>query len=68
MKIIRVSGKNLASLREEFTVDFQDTVTASLFALVGDTGAGKSTILDSLNQNLPTLKVEQVLLFECKLQ
>ena len=48
MKIIRVSGKNLASLREEFTVDFQDTVTASLFALVGDTGAGKSTILDAI--------------------
>ena len=48
MKIISVSGQNLASLRKEFAIDFQKQVNASLFALVGDTGAGKSTILDAI--------------------
>ena len=50
MRILRISGKNLASLAGEFTVDFETEPLASsgLFAISGPTGAGKSTLLDAL--------------------
>src|SRR5450830_731645 len=50
MKILKISGKNLASLAGEFEVDFQQEPLASsgLFAISGPTGAGKSTLLDAL--------------------
>lgn len=50
MKILTISGKNLASLAGEFTVDFEQEPLASagLFAISGPTGAGKSTLLDAL--------------------
>ena len=50
MKILKISGKNLASLAGEFMVDFQQEPLASagLFAISGPTGAGKSTLLDAL--------------------
>ncbi|SHN04515.1 exonuclease SbcC [Duganella sacchari] len=50
MKILKISGKNLASLAEEFSVDFEAEPLAStgLFAISGPTGAGKSTLLDAL--------------------
>ena len=50
MKILKISGKNLASLAGEFTVDFEREPLASsgLFAISGPTGAGKSTLLDAL--------------------
>src|SRR3954447_7870226 len=50
MKILRIAGKNLASLAGEFEVDFQQEPLASagLFAISGPTGAGKSTLLDAL--------------------
>ncbi|TFW21333.1 AAA family ATPase [Duganella callida] len=50
MKILRISGKNLASLAEEFSVNFEAEPLAStgLFAISGPTGAGKSTLLDAL--------------------
>jgi exonuclease SbcC len=50
MKILRISGKNLASLAGEFAVDFESEPLASsgLFAISGPTGAGKSTLLDAL--------------------
>ncbi|MGK5052689.1 AAA family ATPase [Janthinobacterium sp. RB2P8] len=50
MKILKISGKNLASLAGEFEVDFQHEPLASagLFAISGPTGAGKSTLLDAL--------------------
>ena len=50
MKILRIGGKNLASLAGEFEVDFESEplVTAGLFAISGPTGAGKSTLLDAL--------------------
>jgi len=50
MKILAISGKNLASLAGEFTVDFEQEplVSAGLFAISGPTGAGKSTLLDAL--------------------
>jgi exonuclease SbcC len=50
MKILRIGGKNLASLAGEFEVDFEKEPLASsgLFAISGPTGAGKSTLLDAL--------------------
>ncbi|NRR32395.1 AAA family ATPase [Oxalobacteraceae bacterium] len=50
MKILKIGGKNLASLAGEFCVDFQQEPLASsgLFAISGPTGAGKSTLLDAL--------------------
>ncbi|WP_317205740.1 AAA family ATPase, partial [Janthinobacterium sp.] len=50
MKILRIGGKNLASLAGEFAVDFEREPLASsgLFAISGPTGAGKSTLLDAL--------------------
>lgn len=50
MRILKISGKNLASLADEFSVDFESAPLAStgLFAISGPTGAGKSTLLDAL--------------------
>jgi exonuclease SbcC len=50
MKILKIGGKNLASLAGEFEVDFEQEPLASagLFAISGPTGAGKSTLLDAL--------------------
>ncbi|HEU4375004.1 MAG TPA: AAA family ATPase [Telluria sp.] len=50
MRILKISGKNLASLAGEFAVDFEQEPLASagLFAISGPTGAGKSTLLDAL--------------------
>lgn len=50
MKILRIAGRNLASLAGEFEVDFESEPLASsgLFAISGPTGAGKSTLLDAL--------------------
>ena len=50
MRILKISGKNLASLAGEFCVDFEQEPLASsgLFAISGPTGAGKSTLLDAL--------------------
>jgi exonuclease SbcC len=50
VKILRIGGKNLASLAGEFEVDFEQEPLASsgLFAISGPTGAGKSTLLDAL--------------------
>ncbi|MES2152784.1 MAG: AAA family ATPase [Pseudomonadota bacterium] len=50
MRILAIGGKNLASLAQEFCVDFETAplATAGLFAISGPTGAGKSTLLDAL--------------------
>ncbi len=50
MRILRINGRNLASLAAEFCVDFEQEPLASsgLFAISGPTGAGKSTLLDAL--------------------
>jgi exonuclease SbcC len=50
MKILRIGGKNLASLAGEFEVDFErePLLSSGLFAISGPTGAGKSTLLDAL--------------------
>ncbi len=50
MKILSVRLQNLNSLRGEWTIDFRQPPfdSASLFAIVGPTGAGKTTILDAI--------------------
>lgn len=50
MKILAIRGKNLASLEGEFDIDFtiDPLMSAGIFAITGQTGAGKSTILDAL--------------------
>ncbi len=50
MKILAIRGKNLASLADEFAVDFEQEPlrSAGLFAISGPTGSGKSTLLDAL--------------------
>ncbi|WP_426113307.1 AAA family ATPase [Massilia sp. PWRC2] len=50
MRILAISGRNLASLAAPFCVDFEAAplATSGLFAISGPTGAGKSTLLDAL--------------------
>jgi len=50
MKILAVRGKNLASLEAPFEIDFtaEPLASAGIFAITGQTGSGKSTILDAL--------------------
>lgn len=50
MRILAIRGKNLASLADEFEILLNEGAlqTAGLFAITGQTGAGKSTILDAL--------------------
>ena len=45
MRPIRLDMAGFTVFREETTVDFTD---ADFFALVGPTGAGKSTVLDAI--------------------
>lgn len=62
MKILSIRIKNLASLAGEHFIDFesQPLASAGLVAIVGKTGAGKSTILDAmclaLFNRIPRLK------------
>lgn len=50
MKIRKVTIENLNSLRLQTTIDFGESPLADtgLFAITGDTGAGKTTILDAI--------------------
>lgn len=62
MKILSIRLKNLASLANEHFIDFEadPLASAGLIAIVGKTGAGKSTILDAmclaLFNRIPRLK------------
>ncbi len=51
MKILKIRGKNLNSLKGEWVIDFtaSEYVSEGIFAITGPTGAGKSTILDALS-------------------
>ena len=50
MKIEKIILRNLTSIEGEQTIDFtrEPLRSAGLFAITGDTGAGKSTILDAV--------------------
>lgn len=50
MKILELRFKNLNSLYGEWVIDFTDPeyISNGIFALIGPTGAGKSTILDAI--------------------
>lgn len=50
MKILAVRGKNIASLDGEFELDFttEPLASAGIYAIAGPTGAGKSSLLDTL--------------------
>lgn len=50
MRILSISGQNIASLSDRFEIDFtaEPLNSAGLFAITGETGAGKSSILDAM--------------------
>jgi len=50
MRILTISGQNIASLGQPFSIDFTAAplAGAGLFAITGETGAGKSSILDAM--------------------
>lgn len=50
MRILAIRGSNLASLAGSFEIDLtaEPLASAGLFGILGETGSGKSTILDAL--------------------
>lgn len=70
MKILSIRLKNLASLAGEHFIDFESEplAHAGLIAIIGKTGAGKSTILDAmclaLFNKIPRLKDSDGKLFD----
>ena len=50
MRLIELRLKNLNSLKGEWHIDFTDTafINEGIFAITGQTGAGKTTILDAI--------------------
>lgn len=54
MRLLKLRFKNINSLAGEFEIDFTDPlfVQSGIFAIVGPTGSGKSSILDALTLSL----------------
>ncbi|EJW10847.1 Exonuclease SbcC [Rhodovulum sp. PH10] len=50
MRILAIRGRNIASLADSFEIalDAEPLASAGLFAITGETGSGKSSILDAL--------------------
>ncbi|MBN2093265.1 AAA family ATPase [candidate division KSB1 bacterium] len=51
MKLLRIRLKNINSIQDEVTLDFENGPLSktSLFAITGPTGSGKTTILDAIS-------------------
>ncbi len=50
MKIISITIQNLNSIRGKHTIDFESSFSKhALFLLTGDTGSGKTTVLDAIS-------------------
>ncbi len=49
MKPLWLKFKGINSFSEEVEIDFEPLTKAGLFGIFGDTGSGKSTILDAIN-------------------
>ena len=48
MRPVRLKIKGINSFNEEQTIDFEKLTKDGLFGIVGDTGSGKSSILDAM--------------------
>jgi exonuclease SbcC len=49
MKPIKLEFSGLNSYREKTTIDFEKLMSDGVFGIFGDTGSGKSTILDAIS-------------------
>lgn len=50
MKILRIKGRNINSLKGDYCIDFTNEmfVDSGIFAITGPTGSGKTTLLDTM--------------------
>jgi exonuclease SbcC len=64
MRINKLKFSNLNSLKGEFEIDFTDNniIEDNIFAIIGNTGSGKSTILDAITLALfaKTARIEKI--------
>ncbi len=49
MKPVRLQFKGINSFSEQTDIDFENLTRSGIFGIFGDTGSGKSTILDCIN-------------------
>ena len=49
MKPVKLKFKGINSFSEETEIDFDKLIRGGIFGIFGDTGSGKSTILDCIN-------------------
>ena len=49
MKPVKLEFKGLNSFSERAVIDFEPLLKSGIFGIFGETGSGKSTILDAIN-------------------